>query len=52
MTKVYYNHPERYQIINFTNEDQRLSGENLVVDTIGDLERLEASWLRLSQGGL
>lgn len=49
LTKVYYNHPQRYKIINFESDDRGLAGEKLAVDTVGDLERLEERFSRLRQ---
>jgi len=41
LTKVYYDHPERFAIINVSSGDPSLAGVNYCVDTIEDLRRLE-----------
>lgn len=42
-TKVFYDHPDRYRIRNVPREGPSRAGENLCVDVLADLERLEAS---------
>ena len=41
LTKVYYNHPTEFRIINIKSADPSLIDPNLCVDTIEDLQRLE-----------
>lgn len=47
VTKVFYAHPDHYQIINIISSDSKLVEQSLAVDTIEDLRRLE----RLSPTG-
>jgi len=42
VTKVYYNHPDRFRIVNVASGDPSLSRINYCVDTPEDLARLEA----------
>lgn len=46
VTKVYYNHPARFKIINIESEDSRLADTSLAVDTLEDLRRLEKTLAR------
>ena len=41
VTKVYYNHPDKFRIINIASTEGDLSHMNLAVDTTEDLQRLE-----------
>lgn len=41
LTKVYYNHPDRFKIINLESGNPDLANESFGVDTIEDLRRLE-----------
>jgi spore coat polysaccharide biosynthesis protein SpsF len=41
VTKYYYDHPERFRILNLKNSDSSYSKMNFVVDTIDDLRRVE-----------
>lgn len=41
VTKVFYNHPAQYGIINRESGDPSLAQKRLVVDTLDDLRRLE-----------
>jgi spore coat polysaccharide biosynthesis protein SpsF (cytidylyltransferase family) len=43
LTKVYYNHPERFRIVNVSSGDPALAAMNYCVDTLEDLRRLETS---------
>jgi spore coat polysaccharide biosynthesis protein SpsF len=42
VTKYYYNHPDRFRIVNVESGKPELSGVNYCVDTPEDLARLEA----------
>ncbi len=42
VTTVYYEHPERFRILNVTSPDPSRAALNLCVDTVDDLRRLEA----------
>jgi len=44
LTKIYYDHPEKFKIINFENEEPDATGESLTVDSVEDLHRLERFW--------
>ena len=48
MTKVYYDHPERFRIINIESTNATLAKLHLTVDTVEDLFRLE-TFLQESQ---
>lgn len=41
LTKVYYNHPTKFRIINIESADSRLAHMSFAVDTLEDLFRLE-----------
>lgn len=41
VTKVYYNHPDEFKIVNIESEDRSLAMADLAVDTVDDLQRLE-----------
>lgn len=41
VTKYYYNHPDRFRMLNLESGDPRLGQMSHVVDTIDDLRRLE-----------
>jgi spore coat polysaccharide biosynthesis protein SpsF len=41
LTKVYYNHPASYRILNLESGDPHLGGQSFVVDSVEDLRRLE-----------
>lgn len=43
LTRFYYQHPERFRIVNVDSGDARLADLDLTVDTLDDLARLE-SW--------
>jgi len=42
VTSIFYNHPEKFRILNIDSGDPKLAELNLCVDTIEDLRRLEA----------
>ncbi len=42
VTSVFYNHSEKYRILNIDSGDPKLAELNLCIDTIEDLRRLEA----------
>lgn len=42
VTAVFYRHPQRFRILNITSGDPRQAGLNYAVDTLEDLQRLEA----------
>jgi spore coat polysaccharide biosynthesis protein SpsF len=42
VTRVFYNHADAYRIVNVESGDPTLAGQNLTVDTLDDLRRLEA----------
>lgn len=41
VTKVFYNHPSQYRIMNYESGEPSLTQKRLVVDTLDDLRRLE-----------
>ena len=41
LTKVYYNHPTEFRIINIESKDPGLAEKSFAVDTLEDLRRLE-----------
>jgi len=41
VTKVYYNHPDRYRIVNLRSANPQLASVSLAIDTIDDLRRVE-----------
>lgn len=41
VTKIFYDHPDRYRILNFESDDATQASVNLCVDTPEDLRRLE-----------
>jgi spore coat polysaccharide biosynthesis protein SpsF len=41
VTSFYYRHPEEFKIVNLESGDSRLARDNLAVDTVEDLIRLE-----------
>ena len=41
VTKYYYNHPDRFRMLNIESGDPRLGQMSYVVDTIDELHRLE-----------
>lgn len=41
VTKVFYNHPDRYQIVNVASRNPALAKVDLTVDSLDDLARLE-----------
>jgi len=43
VTSVFYNHPEKFRILNIDSGNPKLAELNLCVDTIEDLRRLEAA---------
>lgn len=43
LTKVYYNHPSKFRIINIESADAGASEQSFVVDTLDDLQRLETA---------
>jgi spore coat polysaccharide biosynthesis protein SpsF len=50
VTRVYYNHPTEFRIINVTSENPTLAQLNFAVDTVEDFNRLEQT-LRLRDAG-
>jgi spore coat polysaccharide biosynthesis protein SpsF len=42
VTAVFYRHPQRFRILNVTSGDPRQAGLSYAVDTLEDLQRLEA----------
>ena len=42
VTPFFYRHPERYRVLNVQSDDPGLAQASLVVDTLEDLQRLEA----------
>jgi spore coat polysaccharide biosynthesis protein SpsF len=47
LTKVYYNHPDRFRIVNIESGEPGLAERSYAVDTLDDLRRLE----RMVQNG-
>lgn len=43
VTLTYYNHPERFRILNISSGNPNAANQSMVVDTLEDLRRLEAS---------
>jgi spore coat polysaccharide biosynthesis protein SpsF len=43
VTKVFYNHPRAFRILNVASTDPRQADMSFVVDTIADLRRLEST---------
>jgi spore coat polysaccharide biosynthesis protein SpsF len=41
LTKVFYNHPQRFQIVNIESGEPQRAEQDLTVDTLDDLRRLE-----------
>jgi len=41
VTKVFYNNPDRFRIINIESHDHTLAKKHLAIDTLEDLHRLE-----------
>lgn len=50
VTPVYYRNPDRYRILNIESGDPTLAAMSLAVDTLEDLERLEALLRRGAEG--